>query len=98
LSKQFCLGRSGFERPSISSSTLGAIPRRDCLDHVLIYGERDLRRVLTLYSLYYNETRTHLGLRKDALLRRAIHRSGPSSATRKGQGAGTVENAPLAPI
>jgi hypothetical protein len=25
---QFCLGRSGFERPSISSSTLGAIPRR----------------------------------------------------------------------
>jgi hypothetical protein len=32
------------------------------LDHVLIYGERHLRRILTLYSLYYNETRTHLGL------------------------------------
>jgi Integrase core domain len=31
--------------------------RRDCLDHVLIFGERHLRRVLTLYSLYYNETR-----------------------------------------
>jgi hypothetical protein len=35
--------------------------RRECLDHVLIYGERHLRRVLTLYSLYYNETRTHSG-------------------------------------
>jgi Integrase core domain len=40
--------------------------RRDCLDHVLIFGERHLRRILTLYSLYYNETRTHLGLGKDA--------------------------------
>jgi transposase InsO family protein len=39
--------------------------RRECLDHVLIYGERHLRGVLTLYSLYYNETRTHLGLGKD---------------------------------
>ena len=37
------------------------ILRRECLDHVLIYGERHLPRVLTLYSLYYNETRTHLG-------------------------------------
>ena len=50
--------------------------RRDCLDHVLIFGERHLQRVLTLYSLYYNETRTHLGLSKDAPLRRAIEPSG----------------------
>jgi hypothetical protein len=27
---------------------------------------------LTLYSLYYNETRTHLGLGKDAPLRRSV--------------------------
>jgi hypothetical protein len=33
---------------------------------LLIFGEQHLRRVLTLYSLYYNETRTHLGLGKDA--------------------------------
>src|SRR5262245_27638671 len=39
--------------------------RRDCLDHVLIFGERHLRRVLTAYAIYYNETRTHLGLSKD---------------------------------
>jgi len=50
--------------------------RRDCLDHVLIFGERHLRWVLTLYSLYYNETRTHLALGKDAPLRRAVQRSG----------------------
>jgi transposase InsO family protein len=48
----------------------------DCLDHVLILGEWHLRRVLTLYSLYYNETRTHLGLSKDAQRRRAVQRSG----------------------
>ncbi len=41
-----------------------------------IYGERHLRRILTLYSLYYNETRTHLGLGKDAPLRRSVQRSG----------------------
>jgi hypothetical protein len=50
--------------------------RRECLDHVLISGERHLRRILTLYSLYYNETRTHLGLGKDAPLRRSVQRSG----------------------
>src|SRR5262249_31594847 len=55
--------------------------RRDCLDHVLIFHERHLRRVLTLYSLYYNETRTHLGLGKDAPLRRAVRRSGTIVAT-----------------
>src|SRR6201993_4090852 len=43
---------------------------------LLISGERHLRRILTLYSLYYNETRTHLGLDKDAPLRRSAQRSG----------------------
>jgi hypothetical protein len=50
--------------------------RHDCLDHVLIFGERHLRGVLSLYAGYYNETRTHLGLGKDTPLRRAIQRSG----------------------
>jgi transposase InsO family protein len=59
---------------------IGSIPR-DCLDHLLIFGEAHLRRVLTLYSLYYNETRTHLGLGKDAPLGRAVHYSGTVAAT-----------------
>jgi hypothetical protein len=39
-------------------------------------GEQHLRRILTVYSLYYNETGTHLGLNKDAPLRRTVERSG----------------------
>jgi transposase InsO family protein len=48
--------------------------RRDCLDHVLIFGVQHLRQVLTAYSSYYNKTRTHLSLDKDAPLRRAVQR------------------------
>ena len=48
----------------------------ECLDHVLIFGERHLRQVLKSYSRYYNETRTHLGLDKDTPLPRLAQRSG----------------------
>jgi putative transposase len=44
---------------------IGSI-RRDCLDHVIILGERHLRHVLTNYFTYYHRTRTHLSLTKDA--------------------------------
>jgi hypothetical protein len=50
--------------------------RRDCLDHVLVFGARHLRRVLAAYSAYYNETRTHLSLDKDVPLGRAIQPCG----------------------
>src|SRR5215471_17695801 len=66
--------RSPWQNP-YAERLIGSL-RRECLDHVLIFGERHLRRVLTLYSLYYNETRTHLGLGKDAPLRRSVQRSG----------------------
>ncbi len=33
--------------------------RRECLDHLLIYGERHLRRILAEYSRHYNEHRPH---------------------------------------
>ena len=66
--------RSPWQNP-YAERLIGTL-RRDCLDHVLIFGERHLRRVLTLYSRYYNETRTHLGLGKDAPLPRAVQRSG----------------------
>ena len=50
--------------------------RRECLDRMLIFGEAHLRRILSLYAIYYNESRTHLSLHKDAPLHRAIQRSG----------------------
>jgi transposase InsO family protein len=33
--------------------------RRECLDHLLIYGEQHLRRVLAEYAQHYNEHRPH---------------------------------------
>jgi transposase InsO family protein len=33
--------------------------RRECLNHLLIYGERHLRRILTEYAQHYNEHRPH---------------------------------------
>jgi putative transposase len=44
---------------------IGSI-RRDCLDHVVVFGEQHLRRILTGYCAYYHGARTHLSLAKDA--------------------------------
>jgi transposase InsO family protein len=44
---------------------IGSI-RRECLNHVLVLGERHLRRILTRYFRYYHWARTHLALDKDA--------------------------------
>ena len=40
--------------------------RRESLDHLVVFGEVHLRRVLKTYASYYNEVRTHLSLNKDA--------------------------------
>ena len=44
---------------------IGSI-RRECLDHVVVFGEQHLRYLLGSYQRYYNEARTHLSLMKDA--------------------------------
>jgi len=54
---------------------IGSI-RRECLDHVVVFGERHLRHVLLSYMNYYNETRTHLSLDKDSPLPRTVERAG----------------------
>src|SRR6202022_21443 len=37
---------------------IGSI-RRECLDHVIVFGEIHLRRILKSYADYYNSARTH---------------------------------------
>jgi transposase InsO family protein len=44
---------------------IGSI-RRECLDHVVVLGEKHLRRLPANYCIYYNEVRTHRALDKDA--------------------------------
>src|SRR3979409_280645 len=71
--------RSPWQNP-YAECLIGTL-RRGCLDHVLIFGARHLRRTLTTYSSYYNESRTHLSLDKDAPLHRAVQRCGTIVAT-----------------
>jgi transposase InsO family protein len=40
--------------------------RRECLDHVIVCSERSLRYHLRRFVDYYHQSRTHLGLQKDA--------------------------------
>jgi transposase InsO family protein len=43
---------------------IGSI-RRECLNHVLVFGERHLRCILARYFAYYHRARTHLSPDKD---------------------------------
>src|SRR6266404_9666575 len=54
---------------------IGSI-RRECVDHIVVLGEMHLRRVLKSYARYYNETRTHRSLDKDATISRPVQRDG----------------------
>jgi transposase InsO family protein len=54
---------------------IGSI-RRECLDHVIVFGERHLRHVLRSYQQYYNGTRTHVALGKDSPLTRPVQAVG----------------------
>ena len=50
---------------------IGSI-RRECLDHVIVFDERHLRRVLSAYFQYHHHSRTHLSLDKDCPEHRPI--------------------------
>src|SRR6202165_3692343 len=50
---------------------IGSI-RRECLDQVITFNETCLHRVLKSYFEYYERTRTHLSLEKDAPIPRRI--------------------------
>src|SRR5665811_1281998 len=54
---------------------IGSI-RRECLDHIVVFGEAHLRRILRSYARYYNDIRTHRSLDKDAPVSRPVQRNG----------------------
>jgi putative transposase len=46
--------------------------RRECLDHVIVFNATGLARLMRLYCIYYEQSRTHLSLGKDAPIPRPI--------------------------
>jgi transposase InsO family protein len=62
--------RSPWQNP-YAERLIGSI-RRECLDHVIIFSERHLRRVLSSYFQYHHDTRTHLSLGKECPRHRPI--------------------------
>jgi hypothetical protein len=78
------LGRKLFVDPAGTRQITAAIAslrligsiRRECLDHVFVFGEQHLRHVLSCYMEYYNTARTHLSLDKDTPARRPVETVG----------------------
>ena len=56
--------RSPWQNPLVER-LIGTL-RRDCIDHVIVFNENHLRRLLRGYLAYYHSCRTHLSLEKDA--------------------------------
>jgi putative transposase len=46
--------------------------RRECLDHVIVLSATGLQRLMHVYCAYYEQSRAHLSLSKDAPIPRAI--------------------------
>jgi putative transposase len=62
--------RSPWQNP-YAERLVGSV-RRECLDHVIVLGERHLRGILKSYFAYYHRSRTHLSLSKDAPVPREV--------------------------
>jgi putative transposase len=62
--------RSPWQRAYIER-LIGTI-RRECLDHMIVFNERTLKRHLSAYVAYYHHSRTHLALEKDCPESRAV--------------------------
>jgi putative transposase len=61
--------RAPWQNPFVGH-VIGSL-RRECLDHVIVWNERSLRRHLQRYLASYYGWRTHLSLDKDAPVPRA---------------------------
>jgi transposase InsO family protein len=62
--------RSPWQRAYVER-VIGSV-RRECLDHLIVFNEGSLRRILASYFSYYHETRPHLSLEKDSPESRSV--------------------------
>ena len=62
--------RSPWQNP-YAERVIGSI-RRECIDHLIILGEDHLRILLRSYVAYYNYSRPHLSLHRNAPFRREV--------------------------
>ena len=62
--------RSPWQSPYVER-VIGSI-RRECLDHVIVFHETHLRRILTTYFEYYHRSRPHLSLGRNAPVPRRV--------------------------
>jgi len=70
IEEVLCAPRSPWQN-AYAERLVGSI-RRECLDHVIIFNEAGLRRLLGSYFRYYASWRTHLSLAKDTPIPRAV--------------------------
>ena len=82
-SMEIRIKRTAFRSPwqnGVAERWVGSC-RRDLLDHVIVFNEAHLRRLVRDYIRYYHEDRTHDGLGKDTPNRRPIEQRKNQKAT-----------------
>ena len=70
LEQKLIAPRAPWQNPMVER-LIGSI-RRECLDHVIVFNQQHLRRILTDYVNYYHRHRTHRSLEQDCPQPRAV--------------------------
>jgi len=74
LEQKLIAPRSPWQNPMVER-LIGSL-RRECFDHVILFNEKHLRRMLTDYLSYYHRHRTHRSLDQDCPEPRAVEPPG----------------------
>ena len=73
IEEMLTAARSPWQSP-YAERLIGSI-RRECMNHVIVFNARHLRKLLNAYCTYYHEVRTHLSLSKQCPVPRAVERA-----------------------